>query len=375
MSSEQEWTPRVRRVEVGAHEPDRIKYVVSLIREDRLDEAMDEVLSILRQDENAVQARMLLGAVHLRRQSHAEALEQFRRVIAIDPMVVQAHIRAGACCLRLDDVEEARRLLQTALDLDRKQAQAHVGMAQVLAQTGEPQRAIGHLEEALRYDPRLAQARMLMARLLSESGDIDGAIEELTTLVNDSPGHAGGTMRLAMMHARKGNYDRTAELLDSAVKANPDSAQVWDLVGRTKMVIEDFAGAEAAFLKTAELNPQDRTIPIRLTDALIRQRKLDQAREILKTIPRRGRLTTVVHQRYGDIYLAQEAYQDAVRSYRAAILHHDDGDRLLAEIEAAAGPSADDRGKIAHFHAAFAKLREERRKQDDGDDRGRGARR
>lgn len=374
MSSEQQWTPRVRRVSGGDRE--RMQYVVSLMREQRFDEARDELLATLQEDDRSIPAHMMLGSLYLRQRMHADALDEFKHAIEIDPMHIQAHIRAGTCCLRLKDTDQAKALLQTALDLDPKQTAAHFAMAQAQAQSDETAQAISHLQEALRLDPQMRPARLLLARLLSKSGKTGGAIEELTSLVNTDPDNAGATVQLAMLQARGGNTKKALDLLEKAAKANPDAARVQDLLGRMKMTSKDYAGAEKAFTRSMELNSKDRAAPVRLAEALIKQNKLDQARDLLKNVRRVGRLTGLVHQYYGDIYAAKKLYDDAVQSYTAAILSDPDGESAIAEIEAAAGPGADSKAKVPHFQAAFAERREKAREQSrSSDQEERGARR
>jgi tetratricopeptide (TPR) repeat protein len=363
MAATKEWSPRVRRA--GGEDNERLQYVTSLMREERFDEARDELLEMLHEDEKSIQARMVLGSLYLRQQMHADALDQFRYAIAIEPLAAQPHVLAGTCCVKLHDLEEARALLQTALNLDPKQANAHVGMAQVLSQTGQTEQAIAQLEEALRLDPQLAPARIMMATLLSQSGNVDGAIEELEDFVNTNPEHTAASVRLAVMQAKKANYPKTIELLEAALKANPQSSRLWGLLGRIKVAVKDYAGAERAFSEAMELKTEDRNAPIRLVDVLVKQGKLDRAREILQTLPRRGRMASVVHRYYGEIYAARQLYDDAVESYRAAILHTPDGEKIIEEISAAAGADATSASQIPHFLAAFSKMREQAKQKRD----------
>ena len=368
MSSENEWAPSVRRVSTDVR--NRLQYVASLMREERFDDAHHELLVMLDEDNKSPQARMMLGAVYLRQEKHADALDQFKQVIEIEPMQAQAHVWAGMCSLRLSDVDQASAYFQTALDLDPKQIRANFGMAQVLAQTGRPQEAMVCLNEALDLDPQMAPARMLRARLLSESGNVDAAIQDLSAFLDANPDHTGASVRLAMAQRSQGNSGKSVELLEGVLESNPESNRLWELLGRLKTSAKDHEGAERAFRKVIELDPQDRSAPLRLADALIKQGKFDEAREVLQTVPRRGRLTSLVHRAYGDLYLARQLYNDAVQSYRASILNTPDGERILAEIEAAAGPDASSESMIPHFQAIFEKLREQRREQGRKGERG-----
>ena len=366
---EQEWTPRVRRVNSGGRE--RLQYVMSLMREQRHDEAQEELHAILEQDGRSVPARMMLGSLYLGQERTADALEQFKRVIQTDPTQAQAFVRAGTCCVRLDDLDQAKELLQRALDLDPKQARAHFGMAQVLVQAGETAEAISHLDEALRLDPQMAPARMMVARLLSQSGNVDGAIEELHGVLNVNPDSAQAALRLAMMQRRKGENDKAVAVLENAAKAHPESDRVWDMLGQAKMAVMNYEGAEEAFVEAAKLKTDGHTAQLRLVKALIMQNKLDEAQDMLKNLPRRGRMASFLYEYYGDIFSAKMHYNEAIDSYRAALLHIENGEQVLTEVDAGMEPGADNRSRISRFQAAIVKLREEERarRQEEGADR------
>jgi hypothetical protein len=70
---EQHWTPRIRRV--NPNEQERLQFVGPLLREKRIDEARDELLSLLEQDARSVRAHLMLGALYQGQCMHAEALD------------------------------------------------------------------------------------------------------------------------------------------------------------------------------------------------------------------------------------------------------------------------------------------------------------
>ena len=356
---EQQWTPQIRRV--NPNEQEWLQFAGSLLREKRIDEARDELLGILQQNERSVAAHLMLAALYQGQRMFTEALGHCRYALAIDPMNAAAHQRAGACCLRLNEFDEARGLLQTALDLDPKNIGAHVGMAQLLARTGEVEGAIAHLEEALRLDPQMVPARLLMARLLSRSGKVEEAIEELDGFHHANPSHIGAAVGLARAEGQRGNSGRAGELLEAATKANPDAGNVWMMLGRVKMNVEDFAGAETAFREALRLQAPNGSAQLQLVAALVPQGKFAEASELLGKVPRRGPRTRRVHQLYGDLYAAQKIYGEALESYRAALLHSENGQAVLEELERSFGPAPDQQVAVSRYQAACAAQQEEMR--------------
>lgn len=354
--SDQQWTPRIRRIDNEG--PERLQYVRSLIREKRVDEARDELLAIIQQNDRSVRAHLMLSSLYQGQGLLAEALDHAQYAITIDPMDAQAHLRAGICSLRMNEVEQAKALLKSAVDIDPKLVAGRVAVARVLSRLGETEAAIAQLEQALRLNPQMAAARLLMSQLLNQSGKPKEAIDELDGFVSANPDHAGATIRLAMLQSRQGNDEKAIALLEAAAKTEPNTGMIWTLLGRLKINSKDYRGAETAFAEAIKLRPQDRTSPLRLVEALVPQGKYNEAREILKKIPSRGRLAGLVHQYYGDIYVGQQLYDQAIGSYKAALLQSEVGEQLLKETEQSIGSDQDAKALVSSFQAAIAKWRE-----------------
>jgi tetratricopeptide (TPR) repeat protein len=359
--AEQQFTPRIRRV---VHdERERLQYVSSLLREKRADEAHNELLAILERNDRSVPAHLMLGWFYQSRRRLTEALEHFNQAVKIDPMDARAHLLAGSCNLRMDNLPQAKNLIRTALDLDPKLVGVHLAMAQVLSKEDANADAIAHLEKALDLDPQMAVTRLLLARMLSREGRTDDAVEELDGLLATNPGHLGGSVRLVLLHSQGGRHDKALELLDAALKATPQAPVLWAILGRIKFDTKDYEGAEAAFREAIRLRPRDVTALLGFVETLIAQRKFDQAKALLKRIPRVGRLASAVHQYYGDVYTAEGMESEAVEAYRAALLHSAGGEAALKEAEAKLGANPTPASKIKRLQGAISKQREEARKR------------
>src|SRR5260221_14360554 len=114
----QQWTPGIRRI--TRDERERLQYVGSLLREKRVDEARDELLAMLQENEKSVATHLMLGSLYQNRRMFREAFDHFAYAIAVDPMEARAHFLAGSCALRLGDTAQAKTLIKTARDIDPK---------------------------------------------------------------------------------------------------------------------------------------------------------------------------------------------------------------------------------------------------------------
>ena len=357
------WTPRVRRV-VANSEQERLTYAGSLLRERKFEEAGEAFEQVLEQNDRSLGALLGLGITHLASRKPAEALTYLTKAMEVDPLTPQAPLQAGVAALALGELEQAQAYFSNALQLEPSQSGAHLGLAQVLQKKNELEPAIEHARAALRFDPAMNAARMLMAQLQKRSGNVTVAIEELQSLLRAHPGQPAASVLLASMYSENNQDEQALELLEASTKLRPDQASVWSLQGRLRMKMKDYAGAEASFRKASELRTKDTFGPLRIVEAMVPQGKLDEAMEMLEDVPRRGPAAALVFKFYGDIYAARKNYDEAVASYRAAMLNSKDGgDAVVAALEAELGDAANSELTVGKYQEAIKKLEEQGRER------------
>ena len=331
----QEWAPRINKLE--SNERDQLAFCKSLIREDRLDEALVELKNVLKANPKSYQAIVAIGRIYERQGNSDQAMSFFSRAMKLDPMQADAPLRAGQLCLIKNNGDEARRYFQQALNLDPKSYRAHVGLAQQRFLEDDLDGAASHVEEGLRLAPQHVQGRLLSARIHQKSGRTDMAIGELRSLLTMRPGHSNAAIHLARLYAGQEKHDEATKVLEAAAQATPDDTRILGMLGRAAMKKQDYATAERVYRTAIDLKPDRHTPNLRLVEALIPQGKSDEAREILEKLPRNRRFATLVQKSYGDIHLHDGQFKEAAESYRAVMLGLPGGDDIVAGIESSIG--------------------------------------
>jgi Tfp pilus assembly protein PilF len=330
MASSQ-WTPRIRRV--SGNDQERLMYAASLLRERKFEEAREELEKILDQDDSSLPATMALGIAYQALRKPKEALSSFRRAMEIDPKNAQAPLQAGFAALAGSDQENATFYFNSALQIDPSLPNAHLGLALALQKEEDPSRALEHARAAVRIDPELTLARILIAQFLKKLEKPDAAIQELEAVLRSHPAHPAAAVLLSSLYSDNGEEPRAISLLETTSKLRPEQANVWSALGRLCMKKGDHIQAEEAFRQMATLRPTDVFGPLRIVEAIVPQGKFEEARELLETVPRTGQAAALAHKYFGDIYAAQEIYEDAVNSYRAALMKSKDGATTVAELD------------------------------------------
>lgn len=332
-----EWSPKVRRVSSGEDKA-KLTFVNSLLVEGRFEEAEGEAAKVLATEERSFGAHMALGRALQGQKKFEESLVHFKRATEIDPMQASAHLMAGMSAFLSQDFAFAEEKFQIAVNIDPKSAPAYVGLAQLQFRRSEIENARENVERALELNPELSPATLLRARILAKGGQSADAIEQLTALVRSNPGNRAALLSLAAAHMQAENHSEAEALLVSSLEDRPDDAVLNGLLGRVRLRLNDFVGAEAAIRASMRNLPKIQQIgrSLQLAEALIGQKRFDEARKLLDAAPKFGPLAAIVNARLGDLNRAQGSYQQAVALYRAALLQSPEGEAMVRRLDVSA---------------------------------------
>jgi tetratricopeptide (TPR) repeat protein len=284
--------PKIKRVEgplsettVSVH--DRVKTAHSLMKEERLEEALVELEAGLKLDPNSLPAHLAVAKVKFRQKQFALALDHMKDVLRLDPMHLRAHLRCSQIYLAGGDYDKALTAAEDAIRIDPKVDVPHLAAGNICLLKGDIPRAKEHLVTALRLNPRSARARQKMAKVLERTGQIDEALGQL----------------------------------NAAARVEPENTAVFQDIGKLHLLRKDFSRAREAFEQSLQRNPED-PAPTKagLAEALIGLRELDHAETILREITKDTRQGAKVHKLWGDLYHERGLYKEAVEEYESAKL-------------------------------------------------------
>lgn len=327
-----EWTPRLRRV--GQEERGRFVFVNSLIREKRYDEAEKELDQILRNDASSLAANLAMGRLQMTQRKFDRAQQYLRRAHEIEPMLAQPVLMEGMCHVMLKDGDNAEHCFKQSIDIDPKLPGAYLGLAQLANKKNDIEKAIEYASEALRLEPQLTPARLMLARLYNKSGNSKASEAELKSVLSSQPENRAATFALAASHVKRDEYTQAKTILEELLRKNPADAAALNLLSRVQTREGDYAGAETTLRKVmAQRKRSGPAVPLMLVDVLIHQKKTNEARSLLESIPRRAHLRKLMNKAYGDLNFEESKYKEAIEYYRAVLLGNDKGRKIVEEAE------------------------------------------
>jgi tetratricopeptide (TPR) repeat protein len=262
----------------------RILVAQSLLRQEKVDEALAELESIPEEDRGA-QAHYALGRLfsskrdweaarrHLvaahdpasprvevlralfdldfregRLAESAERIEAAHRVAPEDPRLKGLY---GDALLHTGKTAEAEASFREAIDLDPNDLRAYQSLARYLAITGRPQEVIATYEKALGQNPDSGSLHMVVGSLYELKGRTEEAKARYEDAIRLDPDLAVARNNLAYLIAQEGgDLDRALDLAQEAKATLPDNPNTADTLGWV-LYKKDLPSAAIGYLKEA----------------------------------------------------------------------------------------------------------------------------
>jgi tetratricopeptide (TPR) repeat protein len=179
-----------------------------------------------------------------------QAIRNYRLLLEKYPQIAEIHSNLGAALAGegryADAITEYQRALAIKPD---PQVRLNLGLAYYKA--GQLPLAM----DTLKTTPRSPQSLTVLADCYLRLGQNKQVIDLLTPARNADPENAAFTYLLGTALVRDGQIAQGQIVIDKILK-NGDSAQARLLMGTTKMMVNDFAGALQDFAKAIELDPK-----------------------------------------------------------------------------------------------------------------------
>jgi tetratricopeptide (TPR) repeat protein len=208
----------------------RVQYSTLLIREGRLQEAMD----VLRDTEPSTTSDPAIlrawGQVYLAREQWADAIQSFTAAHKVDPANHEITLGLATAYSRANRVDDALRLYSE--ELDRKPDEGiYNNMGQILASQGKPNQAIERYNQALKLNPRFVPAKLNLANIFFDTGRMEESAKELQGVVAIDPGNFATYVICASIQLRLGDFAGAEQNCRIAISRNPRSVEAWNNLG------------------------------------------------------------------------------------------------------------------------------------------------
>ena len=303
---------------------------------------------------------------------YRDALEDFRFVLGEDATHAPAVVSAAQCHAALGELEPARELYTRALGLGlapasvftvRRElgklglrqgafadAQTHLQAAQRLAeddaeiaallgdayqQRGYPTRAIGEYTRALSLDPDVRAAHIGLASAHLEMGRAEDAVQHAQAAIGLDPFDpdawyvaARALTKIGMQDEARAAlasysamraYARDVEAMSASLDREPGNLDVLQALADRYAHMGAIDDAIAVYERATGVEGTRQAAYANIALLWLSQAEPEKAEEALRAASASGAEDATVHGTYGELYSAQREWQNAAKSYRAAL--------------------------------------------------------
>ena len=206
------------------------------------------------------QLRLLLANAYHGDGQGYEALVQLRKAIALDDKFAEAHCNLAVALHAQSRLAEAKVHYDKALELEPNMIEAMAGLGTLLCRGAAKVRGMELLEEVLERNPDRSKARFNLAVAYHKGEDYAKAIAHLETLSKLDANYPGAKAALARAYYSQGlvflqvqQYGSALTVFELAYENQKADEDLFFAKGLAHLRLEEFAPAEAAFLRAVEL--------------------------------------------------------------------------------------------------------------------------
>jgi tetratricopeptide (TPR) repeat protein len=306
---------------------------------------------------NDAAAMVLKGFVKAKMGEKDAAISDVLEVIESDPSNVEASSLLAALYADQGEMERAIRIAKDSLSLHTERPASYLLLARLYAQAEKHEEVVKILSDLISSKPDDLQNRLHLVTYFQKRGQTEQAVEVLQQAINDLPDDINAKLALIALYKKQGAMDRGEELLEQYVTENPDHTGLklelarhyqalgrMDEVNKTLSEVIQLAGQsqdgltartlkaaallkEEAFVEAGALLEEVLEADPKFKDALMiragmalmsddSDKGIADLRTLLREDPsfvKAHRLKARAHLKKGEIQLARESLEDAIK--------------------------------------------------------------
>jgi len=330
---------------------ERLENAATLIRDDRLTEAEQQLQAILKTNANQPDALNLLGAVRAKQKRFDEAEKFFTRAVNANASLVSARMNLVQLYLIQSKPQAAISELNQVLRLQPDNTEAFDRLSRLLLNEKRTDEFITLIEQANRPIPRSlllplgdaylekkeaakaeaafrlaleqhsddADAILGLAQAAQLKGDASSASSYLDRAKGSVFNSPDTLRRFALVAWDAGRFEEANAALKEAVKLKPDDPAFQVALGTTWLKKPDLVEAEQAFRRALQLQSENSEAQMYLGYTLLLQARYSEARELLEkslakqpTVAQTSFYLGLIFQEQGDDAAAVQHFKRAL---------------------------------------------------------------
>jgi putative PEP-CTERM system TPR-repeat lipoprotein len=283
----------------------------------------DKVLSVtealLKKNPENATAYNLRARAQLGQKDNTGARASYEQALRIDPVNFTAAGDLAGLDLQAGKPDAARKRFEAILKKDETHLEAMLALARLALAQNQEQAAVGWLEKATRLHPKAIAPHTALVRHHLQKRAPQKALAVATSAVNEAPDSPEALTLLATAQLATGDKGGAIATFNKLVQKSPQSPEAHLQLAQAYIADKQLKGARASLQKALQLRsdhvPSQETL-IRLE---VTEGRPDAALAVARQMQSQQPGSWRGHDREGDLMLAENRIQDAIKAYQTAL--------------------------------------------------------
>lgn len=320
---------------------------------DKPSQAAEQFDAVLARDTRMELAYYLSGQAHSRAHHYNKAAEAYKNLYDIIPEYLPMYLGFVQALRQAKDFPSALAAVKQAETKDPGSIPLLVEKASIVEAMGRKAEAENTYQQILKINPQDGKALVFFARINNERARPGDAMKFADDALRIDRKNAGAWYEKGISLKQLQKYDDALQAFSQASTISPDDPNPWITIGDVSVLKKDYPGAVKAYTRAAALLPNEFEIQNKAAQANRMAGDIQKALAMLKNVEGRFSTNTVMQKELGllellagdnvnarrhlescltkeqadarvpmglgDLYTAQNQFDDAVRMYNLAM--------------------------------------------------------
>jgi cellulose synthase operon protein C len=294
--------------------------IMARVRDKQFDKAKEAVVRLEKKIPKSPIPANLNGLIALAQNDLALAKKSFESALAIDPVFFAAAANIASIELKTGNPDAAKKQFENILKADPKNAQAYIALARHVQRTGGTNKeAIEYLKKAKAANSNAIPPVIALASFYLEINEPKDAVPLLQEALSGTPDNQELLDLLGTSFLRMNDRAKAIEAYEKLLNLNPKSAATHYRLGEIRLQSKDDTAAMQSFKRAAELQPTAPEPKIAIATILVRQGKINEAKQIAIELKKDLPDSAIGLALEGDLATVNNQHLEAAAAYRKAL--------------------------------------------------------
>jgi len=224
--------------------------------EKKYDESLKLLENVFSRDPENLDARLLQADAWLTKGETQKAVQEVEHLDQVYPNVPLIKYQLARAYFQSNNPSQAIAAAKQAVVAKPDYAEAILLLGELNLRTGDAQSVAAAMEDLLKSRPNLAQAQVLLAGAYQSLGRLDVSIAIIRDQIKATPQSAETYFRLGLILRQQHKADEARQAFEKALELSPDNLQSIDQLVELDIAKTDFEGALQTIQPEFEKKPE-----------------------------------------------------------------------------------------------------------------------